>query len=132
MYNFVFSVLLILSSSPSVVGAALSHPFTLPSILQYSNASSPESLTVPILSRPDRCTAKDEWFSPRFVENDCKSALLYFWITEFENATSEEQEFLARGGRKRQHYTVQQTPRKYIFGTTVYHARCIGSDHTMI
>jgi len=132
MYEFVCFVLLILSSSPSVVGAALSHPSTLPSILQYNNASSSDNLTVPILSRPYGCTAKDEWFSPRFVENDCKSALLYFWITEFENPTSEEQEFLAKGARERQHYTVQHTPRKYIFGTSVYHTNRVGSDRTII
>ena len=125
MYEFVCFILLILSSSPSVVGAALSPPSTLPSILQYNTASSPDNLTVPILSRPCGCTAKAEWFSPRFVENDCKSALLYFWITEFENATSEAQEFLARGGRKRKQYTVQHTPRKYMFGMSVYHANGI-------
>lgn len=120
IYNSVFCVLVVLMNSLLAHSAALSQPLILPAISQSLNQSSPQNFTSPNLSRPQKCTAKDDWFSPRFVEDDCRNALLFLWATELQTGSPYRQEFLARGAKKTTRYKAQQTPRKYIYSNYVF------------
>lgn len=100
--------------------AALSLPPGSASLVQLFNASAPYSASNVVRSDPKKCTRNDTWFAPMFEEEDCESALLYLWLDELPTGGTENMEFLDRRARPRYpNLEIQETPRKYTFGT--YH-----------
>ena len=95
-------------------GEALDLPFT-PSLFQPINSSLPYPTAGSNQNLSEKCTQKYTWLTPGTLVEDCKSALLYFYMEEMYGGGNKRLEFLDRDTKASRHYRRILTPRKYVF-----------------